>query len=73
MLYQCIPSGRSDAFIPLDSFRGGYKITGLQCLHWSVNGLLVALRLTPVAHSALFLSGHKATLFDRRWAGSASE
>ena len=29
------------------------------------NGLPVALRLTPVAHSALFLSGLKTTLFDR--------
>jgi len=37
------------------------------------NGLPVALRLTPVAHSALFLSGLKTTLFDRGWAGSAPE
>src|SRR6218665_1463542 len=37
------------------------------------NGLLVALRLTPVAHSPLFLSGLKTTLFDRGWAGSAPE
>jgi len=37
------------------------------------NGLPVALRLTPVTHSALFLSSLKTTLFDRRWAGSASE
>src|SRR6218665_245308 len=29
------------------------------------NGLRVALRLTPVGHSALFLSGLKTTLFDR--------
>ena len=36
------------------------------------NGLPV-LRLTPVAHSALFLSGLKTTLFDRGWAGSAPE
>ena len=37
------------------------------------NGLPVALRLTPVAHSALFLSGLKTTLFeiDRGWTGSA--
>src|SRR6218665_3079037 len=37
------------------------------------NGLPVALRLTPVAHSALFLSSLKTTLFDRGWAGSAPE
>src|SRR6218665_2358439 len=37
------------------------------------NGLPVALRLTPVAPSALFLSGLKTTLFDRGWAGSAHE
>jgi len=37
------------------------------------NGLPVALRLTPVAHSALFISGLKTTLFDRGWAGSAPE
>jgi len=37
------------------------------------NGLPVALRLTPVAHSALFLSGLKTTLFDRGWAGSVPE
>src|SRR6218665_2711070 len=30
------------------------------------NGLPVALRLTPVTHSVLFLSGLKTTLFDRR-------
>ena len=35
------------------------------------NGLPVALHLTPVAHSALFLSSLKTTLFDRGWAGSA--
>ena len=35
------------------------------------NGLPVAL--TPVAHSALFLSGLKTTLFDRGWAGSTPE
>jgi len=29
------------------------------------NGFPVALRLTPVTHSALFLSGLKTTLFDR--------
>src|SRR6218665_2509234 len=29
------------------------------------NGLPIALRLTPVAHSALFLSSFKNTLFDR--------
>jgi len=34
------------------------------------NGLAVALRLTPVAHSALFLTGLKTPLFDRGWAGS---
>ena len=37
------------------------------------NGRPVALRLTPVAHSSLFLSGLKTTLFDRGWAGSAPE
>ena len=37
------------------------------------NGLPVALRLTPVAHSALFLSSLKTTLWDRGWAGSAPE
>jgi len=37
------------------------------------NGLPIALRLTPVAHSALFLSGLKTTLFDRSWAASAPE
>src|SRR6218665_2043162 len=37
------------------------------------NGLPVALRLMPVAHSALFLSSLKTTLFDRGWAGSAPE
>src|SRR6218665_397412 len=37
------------------------------------NGLPVALRLTPVAHSALFLSDLKTTLFNRGWAVSAPE
>src|SRR6218665_1956193 len=37
------------------------------------NGLPVALRLTPVAHLALFLCSLKTTLFDRGWAGSAPE
>src|SRR6218665_2018830 len=37
------------------------------------NGLPVALRLMPVAHSALFFSGLKTTLFDRGWAGSVPE
>src|SRR6218665_2796168 len=37
------------------------------------NGLPVALRLPPVAHSALFLYSLKTTLFDRGWAGSAPE
>ena len=37
------------------------------------NGLPVALRLTPMAHSALFLSSLKTTLFDRGWAGGALE
>ena len=37
------------------------------------NGLRVVLCLTPVAHSALFLSSLKTTLFDRGWAGSAPE
>ena len=37
------------------------------------NGLPVALRLTPLAHSALFLYSLKTTLFDRGWAGSAPE
>src|SRR6218665_355437 len=50
-----------------------------QCRAFSVagptawNGLPVALHLTPVAHSALFPSGLKTTLFDRGWAGSAPE
>src|SRR6218665_1581593 len=35
------------------------------------NGLPTALRLTPVGHSTLFLSGLKTTLFDQGWAGSA--
>ena len=35
--------------------------------------VIVALRLTPVAHSALFLPSLKTTLFDRGWAGSAPE
>jgi len=39
----------------------------------SSNGLPVALRLTPVTHSALFLSSLKTTLFDRGWAGSGPE
>src|SRR6218665_867957 len=38
-------------------------------LEWSPG----CLRLTPVAHSALFLSGLKTTLFDQGWAGSAPE
>src|SRR6218665_1993006 len=37
------------------------------------NGLPVALRLTPMAHSALFLSGLMTTLFARGLAGSAPE
>src|SRR6218665_3165789 len=37
------------------------------------NGLPVALRVTPVAHSVLFLSSLKTTLFDLGWAGSAHE
>ena len=37
------------------------------------NSLPVAMRLTPVAHSAHFLSSLKTTLFDRGWAGSAPE
>ena len=37
------------------------------------NGLPVAPLLTPVAHSALFLSSLKTTLFDRGWARSAQE
>src|SRR6218665_2263784 len=47
---------------------------GLLC-GWSdgLDGLPVALRLTPLAHSALFLSSLKTTLFDRGWAGSAPE
>src|SRR6218665_1391966 len=50
-----------------------------QCRAFSVagptawNGLPVALRLTPAAHSALFLSSLKTTLFDRGWTGSAPE
>src|SRR6218665_921646 len=39
----------------------------------ALNGLLVALHLTPVAHSALFLSSLKTTLFDHGWAGSVPE
>jgi len=35
--------------------------------------LPVEPRLTPVAHSALFFSGLKTTLFDRGWTGSAPE
>src|SRR6218665_906297 len=35
------------------------------------NGLPVVLRLTPVGHVALFLSGLKTKLLDRGWAGSA--
>src|SRR6218665_592916 len=37
------------------------------------NGLPLALHLTPVGHSALFLSGLNTTLFDRGWAGNAPE
>jgi len=37
------------------------------------NGLPVALRLTSVTHSALFLSSLKTTLSDRGWAGSAPD
>jgi exonuclease III len=37
------------------------------------NGLPVALRLTPLGLSALFLSSLKTVLFDRGWAGSAPE
>jgi len=37
------------------------------------NGLPIVLRLTPVSHAALFLSGLKTTLFDRGWAGSTPE
>jgi len=37
------------------------------------NGLPVALRLTSVTHSALFLSSLKTTLFDRGWVGSTPE
>ena len=37
------------------------------------NGLLIALRQTPVAHSALCLSSSKTTLFDRGWAWSSPE
>src|SRR6218665_2748590 len=37
------------------------------------NSLQVALRLTPIACSALFLSGLKTTLFDRGWTGNAPE
>ena len=36
------------------------------------NGLPVALRLTPVDHFALFLSGLKTKLLDRGWAGSVT-
>jgi len=36
------------------------------------NGLPVALCLMPVAHSALFLSSLKTTLFDRGWAGGGA-
>ena len=37
------------------------------------NGLPDVLRLMPVAHSALLLSGLKTTLFDQGWTGSAPE
>src|SRR6218665_222595 len=46
-----------------------FSVAGLTA--WNV--LPVALRLTPVAHSALFLAGLKTTLFDRGWAGSTPE
>jgi len=36
------------------------------------NSLPVALRLTPVGHSSVLLSGFKTKLFDRGWAGSAT-
>src|SRR6218665_948585 len=35
-------------------------------------GLPVALRLTPLCHFALFLSGLKTKLLERAWAGSAT-
>jgi len=50
-----------------------------QCPAFSVAGptawhdFPVALHLTPLAHSAIFISSHKTTLFDRGWAGSAPE
>ena len=47
--------------------------THTHTLQGAWNGLPVALRLTSVAHSALFLSSLKTTLFDRGWAGSAPE
>jgi hypothetical protein len=37
------------------------------------NGLPTMLRLTPAGHSASFLTSLKTVLFDRGWAGSASE
>ena len=37
------------------------------------NGLPTMLRLTPAGHSASFLTTLKTVLFDRGWAGSASE
>src|SRR6218665_3513969 len=49
--------------------RRAFSVAG----HPAWNGLPVALRLTPVAHLALFLSSLKTTLFDRGWAGSAPE
>ena len=49
--------------------RRAFSVTGPSA--WS--DLPVALRLTPVAHSALFLSSLKTTLFDQGWAGSAPE
>src|SRR6218665_1324945 len=37
------------------------------------NCLLILLRLTPVGHSAIFLSCLKTALFDRGWAGRTPE
>src|SRR6218665_1412261 len=62
-------AGPSNADWPAIRQRRAFSVAGATAL----NDLPVALRLTPVVHSALFLSGLKTTLFDRGWARSASE
>src|SRR6218665_4061945 len=47
--------------------RCAFSVAGLPAR----NGLPVARHLTPVAHSALFLSGLTTKLFDRGWAWSS--